>query len=163
MPGIPRARRAASAAADSSSTRFTEADRDLSTVVACPACGRRYMLEAAFKCPSPHRATLRRRPDDRDAPRSPWWIVGGGLMGLTLAHRLVHRGHEVTIIEAAPEIGGLADAWQLGDIVWDRHYHVILLSDLHLTRPARGNWSWRTTSYGARRRPAFLGTVVCIL
>jgi protoporphyrinogen oxidase len=32
-------------------------------------------------------------------------------------------------VEAAPAIGGLASAWQLGDVVWDRHYHVTLLSD----------------------------------
>lgn len=59
-----------------------------------------------------------------------WAVVGGGVLGMTLAHRLVGRGEEVTLIEAAPELGGLAAAWQLGDVVWDKHYHVILLSDL---------------------------------
>lgn len=61
-----------------------------------------------------------------------WAVVGGGLLGLTLAHRLTQRGHRVTLIEAAPELGGLASVWQLGDLVWDRHYHVIMLSDLSL-------------------------------
>ena len=41
-----------------------------------------------------------------------------------------NAGHEVTLIESAPHLGGLADAWQVGDIKWDRHYHVILMSDL---------------------------------
>src|SRR5262245_2925255 len=56
-------------------------------------------------------------------------VVGGGLMGLTLALRLAQRGFRVTLLEAADHVGGLADAWQLGDITWDRHYHVTLLSD----------------------------------
>jgi protoporphyrinogen oxidase len=61
-----------------------------------------------------------------------WCVVGGGLLGLTIAHRLADAGQRVTVVEAAPELGGLASAWQLGDIVWDRHYHVTLLSDLRL-------------------------------
>jgi len=59
-------------------------------------------------------------------------IVGGGVLGLTLALRLARQGREVTLLEAAPNLGGLADAWQVGDLEWDRHYHVTLLSDLHL-------------------------------
>ncbi len=48
---------------------------------------------------------------------------------MTLALRLAQRGHPVTIIESAPQLGGLASAWRLGDVTWDRHYHVTLLSD----------------------------------
>jgi len=51
---------------------------------------------------------------------------------MTLAHRLAQAGQGVTLIEAAPHLGGLASAWTLGDVVWDRHYHVTLLSDSHL-------------------------------
>jgi protoporphyrinogen oxidase len=61
-----------------------------------------------------------------------WGIVGGGFLGMTLAHRLAQHGHDVTLFEAAPYLGGLASAWSLGDVVWDRHYHVTLLSDTHL-------------------------------
>ncbi|MCA9237905.1 MAG: NAD(P)/FAD-dependent oxidoreductase [Planctomycetales bacterium] len=61
-----------------------------------------------------------------------WAIVGGGMLGLTLAHRLLAQGQRVTVLEAAPEIGGLAGAWQIGDVTWDKHYHVTLLSDLRL-------------------------------
>ena len=60
-----------------------------------------------------------------------WCIVGGGVLGLTLGHRLAQAGKRVTVLEAADHIGGLADAWRIGDVVWDRHYHVVLLSDLH--------------------------------
>lgn len=61
-----------------------------------------------------------------------WCIVGGGLLGLTLAHRLGQAGEDVTLLEAAPELGGLASAWQVGDVTWDRYYHVVMLSDSHL-------------------------------
>ena len=56
-------------------------------------------------------------------------IVGSGFLGLTLALRLSEAGNRVTVYESAPEIGGLASAWQIGDVVWDKHYHVTLLSD----------------------------------
>lgn len=60
-----------------------------------------------------------------------WGIVGGGIMGLTLAHRLAQQGHQVTLFEAAPEVGGLASSWKIHTFEWDKFYHVILLSDLH--------------------------------
>jgi len=59
-------------------------------------------------------------------------ILGGGVLGMTLAYRLAGAGHRVTIFEAASELGGLASAWKLNGISWDRHYHVTLLSDSHL-------------------------------
>ncbi len=59
-------------------------------------------------------------------------IVGGGMLGLTLALRLAEAGSAVTVFEAAEDFGGLASAWTLGDITWDRHYHVTLFSDTRL-------------------------------
>ncbi len=56
-------------------------------------------------------------------------VIGSGFLGLTLALRLSEAGNCVTVYESAPEIGGLASAWQIGDVVWDKHYHVTLLSD----------------------------------
>lgn len=61
-----------------------------------------------------------------------WAIIGAGMLGLRLAQRLAQAGQRVTIYEAAPSIGGLAGAWQLGDVTWDKFYHVTLLSDLRL-------------------------------
>ena len=61
-----------------------------------------------------------------------WAIVGGGFLGMTLAHRLAQDGKRVTLFEGASYLGGLASAWSLGDVVWDRHYHVTLLSDVCL-------------------------------
>ncbi|MEA2562811.1 MAG: hypothetical protein QOH06_4315 [Acidobacteriota bacterium] len=63
---------------------------------------------------------------------SRWAVVGGGLLGMTLAHRLARGGQAVTLFDAAERLGGLASAWNLNGIVWDRHYHVTLLSDSHL-------------------------------
>jgi protoporphyrinogen oxidase len=59
-------------------------------------------------------------------------VVGGGMLGLVLAYRLAQRGQRVALFEAADHLGGLADPWQLGDVTWDRHYHVTLLSDHYL-------------------------------
>ncbi|MEP6923101.1 MAG: NAD(P)/FAD-dependent oxidoreductase [Pyrinomonadaceae bacterium] len=80
-------------------------------------------------------------------------IIGGGMLGLTLALRLAQSGKQVTVFESAGELGGLASVWQLGEIVWDKHYHVTLLSDTAL----RGilaelgleeELSWRETRTG---------------
>ena len=54
------------------------------------------------------------------------------MLGLTLAMRMAKQGHDVTLIEAAPSLGGLASVWNIGDIEFDRHYHVTLLSDSRL-------------------------------
>lgn len=51
------------------------------------------------------------------------------MLGLTFALRLAQRGHRVDVFEASDRLGGVADAWHLGDVRWDRHYHVICLSD----------------------------------
>ena len=61
-----------------------------------------------------------------------WAVVGGGMLGMTLAHRLAQSRKKVTLYESSPQFGGLASAWQFGGITWDRHYHVTLLSDSHL-------------------------------
>ena len=51
------------------------------------------------------------------------------MLGSVLALDLAEAGHTVTLFEAAPELGGLAAAWSVGDVVWDKHYHVTLGSD----------------------------------
>jgi protoporphyrinogen oxidase len=89
----------------------------------------------------------------RPASGERWAVVGGGMLGLTLAHRLAQRGLSVTVFEGAPQLGGLASAWQLGDVVWDRHYHVTLLSDARLRSLLRelgleNAMEWVTTRTG---------------
>jgi protoporphyrinogen oxidase len=70
-------------------------------------------------------------PHDREG-RESVAIIGGGMLGLTLALRLAERGTRVTLYERAATFGGLADVWQIGDVTWDRHYHVTLYSDTTL-------------------------------
>jgi len=60
-----------------------------------------------------------------------WAIIGGGMLGMTLALKLIQQGQKVTIYESAEKAGGLTSAWRMNDIVWDRFYHVILMSDLN--------------------------------
>lgn len=59
-------------------------------------------------------------------------IVGGGLMGMALARKYVADGHEVTVVEYADQVGGLATWSDFGGFDWDRFYHVILPSDQNL-------------------------------
>ena len=61
-----------------------------------------------------------------------WAVVGGGMLGLTMAHRMAKEGHDVTLIEAAPKLGGLTSVWELGGVTWDKYYHVILMTDTNL-------------------------------
>jgi len=56
-------------------------------------------------------------------------VAGAGILGLTLAHRLAHLGHEVEVFEAGPELGGLACTQDYGLFHWDRYYHCILPQD----------------------------------
>jgi protoporphyrinogen oxidase len=65
------------------------------------------------------------------AEKKTWGIIGGGMLGMTLALRLTQEGHKVTIYETAENVGGLTSSWQMDGTVWDKYYHVILMSDLN--------------------------------
>ncbi len=58
------------------------------------------------------------------------------MLGLTLALRLSEQGKDVTVFERGEQVGGLTSAWSIptpgGEVTWDRHYHVTLLSDSSL-------------------------------
>ncbi len=69
---------------------------------------------------------------NQERPRTRWAVVGGGMLGLATAWKLAKQGEDVTLLEAGKELGGLTSAWRLGDITWDRFYHVTLLSDTKL-------------------------------
>ena len=61
-------------------------------------------------------------------------IVGGGIMGITLAYYLAREGVAVEVFEASDTLGGLAGPLTLPDgVEVDRFYHAILASDAHLS------------------------------
>lgn len=59
-------------------------------------------------------------------------IIGAGLAGLAAAYDLAQRGWRVTILEASPELGGLASSFQFEGQPIERFYHFICRADQHL-------------------------------
>ncbi len=83
---------------------------------------------------------------------SRWAVVGGGMLGMELARRLTDDGHVVTLLERAPELGGLAASWELSGFRWDRHYHVVTPTDRRteaLLESLGLGLRWVTTRTGA--------------
>ena len=65
-------------------------------------------------------------------------IIGGGIMGVSLAYYLTQQGMTVDLYEASPTVGGLAGPLFLADgTAVDRFYHAILSSDNHLAELCR--------------------------
>jgi protoporphyrinogen oxidase len=56
-------------------------------------------------------------------------IVGGGILGLTTAYRLLQAGTEVSLFERSTDLGGLVGAFDFDGHRVDRFYHVILPTD----------------------------------
>lgn len=61
-------------------------------------------------------------------------ILGGGITGLTAAFYLLRAGCRVTVMEARPQLGGLATYFDFGPFYWDKFYHCILTSDRPLLK-----------------------------
>jgi len=66
-------------------------------------------------------------PDTTDS--NTWAVIGGGMLGLTMALRLAQSGASVTVYEAAPMPGGLTSTTSHADYSWDRFYHVLTSGD----------------------------------
>lgn len=56
-------------------------------------------------------------------------VIGAGAMGLAAAYHGLKRGHEVTVLEAAPEPGGMAAHFDLGGLSIERYYHFVCKAD----------------------------------
>jgi protoporphyrinogen oxidase len=56
-------------------------------------------------------------------------IVGGGILGTTLALRLAQAGARVTLLERAPSLGGVAGTMDFDGHVVDRFYHALTPAD----------------------------------
>ena len=94
--------------------------------------------------------TMSGKGTEGEMARERWCIVGGGMLGLALAHTLARPDREIALLEASPRFGWLADAWTLGPVTWDRFYHVTLLSDQNLRGllsdiGLEGELRWKTT------------------
>jgi protoporphyrinogen oxidase len=50
-------------------------------------------------------------------------------MGLAAAYHALKRGHAVTVLEAAPEAGGMAAHFDLGGLSIERYYHFVCKAD----------------------------------
>jgi protoporphyrinogen oxidase len=57
-------------------------------------------------------------------------VIGAGTMGLAAAYRASKDGHEVDLIEASPEAGGMAGHFDFDGISIERFYHFICRTDL---------------------------------
>jgi protoporphyrinogen oxidase len=80
-------------------------------------------------------------------------IVGGGPAGLALADDMSRAGWAVTLLEAAPELGGLARSFTFGDIRIERYYHFLCSGDTGYFRKLREldldrSLCWRPTKMG---------------
>jgi squalene-associated FAD-dependent desaturase len=53
-------------------------------------------------------------------------VIGGGLAGITAAIALREAGHDVTLLEARPRLGGATASFTRGDLVVDTGQHVFL-------------------------------------
>jgi protoporphyrinogen oxidase len=61
-------------------------------------------------------------------------VIGAGAGGLAAAYDLARAGHEVTIFEAADQVGGLASGFKADGWDWsvERYYHHWFASDRHI-------------------------------
>jgi len=79
-------------------------------------------------------------------------VIGGGAAGLFAAHRLLCRGADVTLCEAAPQTGGLLGYTQVGNTPLERFYHHMFINDVflldtlaHVGIPV--DWSYTKTGF----------------
>jgi len=59
-------------------------------------------------------------------------VIGGGPAGLKAAQVIARGGAEVTLLESAPVLGGLASSFDLQGVCIERYYHFICKGDDHL-------------------------------
>ncbi len=65
-------------------------------------------------------------------------IIGGGFTGLTTALRLAQAGgFEITVVEKAPELGGLAAGFNIAGTSLEKTYHYLFTTDDHVVRLAQ--------------------------
>jgi protoporphyrinogen oxidase len=61
-------------------------------------------------------------------------VVGGGVAGLAAAYRLLQEGHQVSLFEASPTLGGLVRTFEVGGGRLESFYHHLFSSDTAVIR-----------------------------
>ena len=62
-------------------------------------------------------------------------LIGAGALGLTVALRLIQRGHDVTVLERDPVPGGLAGSFEVAPGLWlEKYYHHLFQTDRNAIR-----------------------------
>ena len=56
-------------------------------------------------------------------------VIGGGITGLTAAYELAKRGHQVSLFESEPDLGGQAATFPVQGTRLEKFYHHIFTSD----------------------------------
>ncbi|MGB5419015.1 FAD-dependent oxidoreductase, partial [Algibacter sp.] len=56
-------------------------------------------------------------------------VIGGGLMGMSLAYRISEQNASVKVFERDSQLGGLSTHYNYGSFTWDKFYHVIVPTD----------------------------------
>jgi protoporphyrinogen oxidase len=65
-------------------------------------------------------------------------IIGGGYTGLTAAFRLAKQGsYEITLVERAPELGGLAAGFAIAGTSLEKTYHYLFTTDHYVVNLAK--------------------------
>ena len=83
-------------------------------------------------------------------------VVGGGVLGISLALRLAQAGADVTVVERGPTLGGLAGTMDFGGHQVDRFYHVITPADTRMIAMAE------EVGLGPRRLAAGLAAMALV-
>ena len=56
-------------------------------------------------------------------------VLGAGIMGLAAAHRAAQLGHDVDVLEADGQAGGMAAQFEFAGVSIERFYHFVCRSD----------------------------------
>ncbi len=80
-------------------------------------------------------------------------VIGAGAMGLAAAYRAAKDGHQVDVLEAATEPGGMAGHFDLDGVSLERFYHFVCKTDTPTFELMRelgigDKMRWRPTSMG---------------
>jgi protoporphyrinogen oxidase len=59
-------------------------------------------------------------------------VIGAGVAGLAAAYRLLQKGHDVTVVEAGPFVGGQVRTFETGGDPLEAFYHHLFKSDTNV-------------------------------